>query len=179
MDNFKWDDKLADEFRLFFKPNIYSDLPSVEQFKRSKEPKKEYEILSYKSEWSGTVFLTKDICVENRKYPNYKIHSVKRISDDTVWTIGKETNVGKIAKFDFIDNTLGVFTNHSIGITYDLSSLKAKEPLFTTEEELTSLDVVHYLCETGENICAHGQKERMLAWKRYKILKDAFNKSKL
>jgi hypothetical protein len=182
MDNF-WSDEMLYDFMNQLWSNDKYDKGAFEKelafFKKSKEPKKEYEIISYKNPRIITDIEGADVEAPSNfaVLRDYPIHSVKRLHDGEVFTLGDNTTHGEIISFKKERNYLLIKVEKGV---LDLCELKkAKEVLFTKEEELTSLDVVQYLCETGENICAHGQKERMLAWKRHKILKDAFNKSKL
>src|SRR6185312_383711 len=86
MDNFQWTDELVKEFEIFYNKIDYAITGCdpiqkvIEQFKKSKEPKKEYEILS--------------TCpIEG------EIHSVKRLSDGEVFKVGDNTTFGQIQSF--------------------------------------------------------------------------------
>lgn len=137
------------------------------------EEVKDYEILSfelktdfiscirYKNKWGKfpfcdnkeeswnskeNEFSEEELLSEDRNY--YKIHSIKRLRDNSVFSIGDETNFGKITGFEIHNNTIRV-QYYIKGNWQWLSSIeKAKPVLFTTEDgvSLTKDDKWHPVC---------------------------------
>jgi len=103
---------------------------------------KEYEILSVidtknrvwsKSEESESVFEKSPLCVVLDSFgENWRIHSVKRLSDDEVFTIGDLTTKGVIHGFEITPSHLSVSVGDQKTLlrTFD----KVKQPLFVTED---------------------------------------------
>jgi hypothetical protein len=140
-------------------PFLFSELSAIEQFKRSKEPKKWYEILSFASTEGYT------LCVlsrnENGTFGGFdaqehsllssslhKILSVKRLSDGEIFTVGDkikgwgETPIIEIKKFeiDYFDNTR-ITAYHYNGYGVGINSWeKIKQTLFTTEDGVEITD---------------------------------------
>jgi hypothetical protein len=116
-DKFTWTDELVREFALGCKVNGAKDWvhTQIEQFKASKLPSKEYEILSfydgckngYKDNQCirrGVSLFTDDFIIKN----NYTIHSVKRLSDGEVFSVGSDVEDGKILGFHLYNENLVV-----------------------------------------------------------------------
>lgn len=124
----------------------------------------DYEILSFKTNFDNEVIYYKDIDIDdelnNTKYLN--IHSVKRLSDGEVFTVGDKVFSEYV---NYTINKIGIVndkcmvsalydTNNPNGsrLHYNLNNLKkAKQPLFTTEDgvDIFEGNVVYYV-ETEE-----------------------------
>lgn len=128
-------------------------IPAMEHMKNYPEfwqpvVEKDYEILSFKDKCStrililknnmyrdGNMYLSFDKLINNTRY--WQIHSVKRLSDDEVFTIGDKLETGIIKKFYLPDNIQKEITIHVTKDDEDtyLSEAKhIKQPLFTTED---------------------------------------------
>ncbi len=101
---------------------------------------KDYEVLIMKG--SGSAFTT----YENHKktYSDthvhyflksgvWSIHSVKRLSDGEIFTIGDKTNFGLISKIVIINNSLSFYFEEKC-CGYGLKIIIKWKPLFTTED---------------------------------------------
>jgi len=122
----------------------------------------DYEIMSLKGELTGIVYKNTDINWEKTlnfwKYDqNYKIHSIKRLSDGEIFSIGDKMDGfgmyarknGNISKFYIEGNKLKVGIR-GVGIV-NLSSCKhRKSPLFTTEDGVDIFDKYCILFETSD-----------------------------
>lgn len=65
----------------------------------------------------------------------FKIHSVKRLKDGEVFTIGDKTTEGIILKFELTAGTIGFYTDtHNCWNGFGTWGKKVKQPLFTTED---------------------------------------------
>lgn len=92
MDNFQWTDELVEEFALQVKVNGHTRwvTEQMDKFKESKQSNLDYEILTYINPnivtdvKDGNIIKPDNYAV----FKNYPIHSVKRLSDDKVFTIG-------------------------------------------------------------------------------------------
>jgi hypothetical protein len=167
MDKFNWTDELVKDFvRTIFNRDPHNYLPyEIEAFKKSKQSKpKDYEILSFKSVYSGVdnVILTKHgsefhpniLPTESYsleyllKQPTAKIHSVRRLSDGEVFTVGDKITWGipedlfvtKINGFKIVNGRLEIdhdsfVKNISVDFEEAYKLKKVKEPLFTTDQE--------------------------------------------
>lgn len=129
---FKWTDELVKEFAWRFLNNFPSSkLPeSIEEFKQSKQPKREreWEIVSFEHSKYGILFKHDDryfhhvsgygegwcLSEENALESNVMvIHSVKRLSDSETFTVGDEIDFScdytkiyfPIERFTFEKNT--------------------------------------------------------------------------
>jgi len=122
---------------------------------------KDYEILSYlgicgticKLQSNGKYLHSNDNHIVN--YENYKIHSVKRLSDDEVFTIGddilEQKEHSKIDYFELRSNEIVLRINHQVtkGSSTILLSSKfekyiPKKPLFTTEDNVKIFESSDY-----------------------------------
>jgi len=97
--------------------------------------KKDYKILSLitnnKTILNSPFFSVKDLL----KNQGCNIHSIKRLSDGEVFTIGDKVQNGKITEFRLINNILIPKIGEKVYLTINLEKLeKAKQPLFTTED---------------------------------------------
>lgn len=115
-----------------------------ELFEEVKE--KDYEILeiAYESgvicEYKGHVASFHENKDEFIKYflaspAGYKIHSVKRISDGEVFSIGNINDFGIIEKFEVINGAMNVFFKNKEDYNVCIGGLKPiKKPIFKTED---------------------------------------------
>ena len=92
---------------------------------------KNYEILSVIT--NNNKFIEKVYNQDATIEPYWKIHSVKRLSDGEIFTIGDKINCGLISKIVINNNSLSFyFEQKSCG--YNLQTLIKWKPLFTTEQ---------------------------------------------
>lgn len=163
-DNFQWTDELAAEYGQYYHAasnNLDHYLPKnvLEEFKASKQKPKEWEILSFKQNsdirdlwlpvpgcdgglWAlngrGSIPYKTEEILNN---PLYSIHSVRRLSDGEVFTVGERATYGiataPIEEFSITDDRMyvtgGEDAGHSFGCFLAYLS-KPKQPLFTTED---------------------------------------------
>jgi len=157
-DNFVWDDESVKHYALWYKSiNSNTELLKEERFAGKKiidiykilinEPKqqsvcKDWEIVSLKHKYCSSVNYwhpLKGWPNEDIDFVNYEIHSVRRLSDNSIFTVGEKTQQGKIVLFSLSDET-GLHVHiDSIPLTYaypyEISEIdKIKQPLFTTED---------------------------------------------
>lgn len=116
--------------------------------KENYAPKHDWEILCFI--WMGEAYKLKDetyfdmnmniaslsFLLQEVGWNKATIHSVKRLSDGEVFTVGDETNWGKIKGFDIHNGDIRVLYN-AIGdwqFLQSLTKVKPKVPLFTTED---------------------------------------------
>ena len=99
--------------------------------------KKDYEILSVIT--NNNKFIEKVYNQDATIEPYWKIHSVKRLSDGEIFTIGDKVvgynnSIAKIKTIDLVGEiSLNIGTDKSEG--FSLKNLKkVKQPLFTTEQ---------------------------------------------
>jgi hypothetical protein len=120
----------------------------LELFKKSKQPKKEYEIIQKDYE------ILKSCPIEG------DIHSVKRLSDGEVFTVGDKISFENnpvrytIGKFTISDNYLMVSV-YALSTLFHISLIKkVKQPLFTTEDgkEIFLNDTFYYIGD-AMNVC--------------------------
>jgi len=142
MDSFIWTDQLVREYYDWKSVSKEPHFNHIEIFKQSKTiPNKEYEILSYISsngdilnplyfpEYSGNFF------------SNCKIHSVRRLSDNEVLTIGDKVEGGIIKGFEIFTGALqiGIENTETRGYLKPLHQIKKvedKEPILTDIEKI-------------------------------------------
>lgn len=131
----------------------------------------DYEVLSFKGSISERLYLkqpngkfvsvgvlhnyTFDECIS--KNLTFSIHSVKRLSDGEVFTIGDEIRLNDygtmvIEKMRLTDSNLrikqGVWFNYEGGSCHSSIPVKLKTPLFTTEDGVEiRIDDVYYAIE--------------------------------
>lgn len=115
--------------------------------------KKDYKILSFKDinnniyipkknfyvnskYWDGNKHRTKQFLLRNCN--TYNIHSIKRLSDGEVFTVGDYTNAGNLTGFSIYNNSIVTHHNPSgqdVNDDYFLNGLNhVKKPLFTTND---------------------------------------------
>lgn len=132
---FKWNDESVMEFYNFHREreNQWTS-ESIQQFKESKQPKPEWEIIQVSSPECGIYYL------EGYKMrPNDKIYSVKRLSDGKVFTIGdkyknlSQTQIYTIKEFEIRDGVLRA-NAAEYGFDFFEDLIKVKEILFITED---------------------------------------------
>jgi hypothetical protein len=116
-----------------FNPNQYPEF-------WEKVVEKDYEILTFiQTEGISKGWVTPpDYAKRNYDfYINnyvYKIHSVKRLSDGEIFTVGDNTTTGIIKEFIFRDDCIGMVTcEHTSWVGIKVWR-KVKQPLFTTED---------------------------------------------
>ena len=104
-----------------------------------KEIKKDYEILSVIT--NNNKFIEKVYNQDATIEPYWKIHSVKRLSDGEIFTIGDKVvgynnSIAKIKTIDLVGEiSLNIGTDKHEG--FSLKNLKkTKTPLFTTEDKI-------------------------------------------
>ena len=104
-----------------------------------KTVEKDYEILklslqrSIKHQIVSALENSEDYTISLLNCNGNKIHSVKRLSDGEIFTIGDKTNFGLISKIVINNNSLSFyFEQKSCG--YNLQTLIKWKPLFTTED---------------------------------------------
>lgn len=156
---FKWTENTVAEFiqtRLHIQESASFDL--IEQFKASKQPKQDWEILSVKDTQRGYLVteVNKLPIYELSEYPEkyekgrFEIHSVKRLSDDEVFSIGdKVVYMNNHNKYDIIikiqlgNSQFGpksplapyfVVENSSFGCYIDRINHYIPQIMFTTED---------------------------------------------
>lgn len=147
MDNFWTYEKVAEFFkehwvRTTLKESfIGSDIDFVKKFRKTKQPAKEWEIVGYidgnsVSDCPPTV-ITKEKYAWYRAncglFPDrYKIHSVKRLSNDTIFTVGDMCSVeyalakgfnDTINHFTYCDGIIDVYFKNHMKTAFDISKL--------------------------------------------------------
>jgi len=114
-DTFQWTDSLVSEYAALFLQETFKNVSAIqlgdkferfttpEQFKASHTPKKEdagrerdWEIISLKYLTNGEIYPFSVIPTDDK----FTIHSVRRLSDNTVWTVGELTPDGAIERFE-------------------------------------------------------------------------------
>jgi hypothetical protein len=131
MSEFKWTDGLVMQFarQMVFEFDYtqvltdYTMQPRLDKFKASKQPKPEWEILSYVYE-NGFSDMPNPIIKPNSGHwnyaavANYPIHSVKRLSDNQTFTVGETVNFEgqwrTIAKFAVTETFMQVMLSGNL-----------------------------------------------------------------
>jgi len=152
-DEFKWNDELVKEFAWRFLNNFPSvKLPeSINEFKQSKQPKREWEIVSFRHIDYGIMFRQDDgyfhhisshgrgWCISESdalKRGAMSIFSVKRLSDSEVFSMGDRIQSKTRLSEPFTITTIEIINNSAIYL--DACPLQNAEPrnkvLFTTED---------------------------------------------
>ena len=156
MSEFKWTDELVKEYvkdvyRELSKWAPWSDQHKLaattvfDRFKASKQPKPEWEILEVKGP-SGAIYVNVEW---NEKYQGYSIHSVKRLSDGEVFTVGDGVKykgvTGTIPRFNIekfkIAGTslLAGEANRWVNIIYVSKCAPQPIPVYLTPAEVEKL----------------------------------------
>jgi len=116
--------------------------PSCSNYPEFWQPvvEKDYEILlislhrSDKPKITNMIGCGNDYILSLLNCDGNKIHSIKRLSDSEIFTIGDKTYDGKITKFELNNNnSINVFIENVTWIKLDLL-IKSKTPLFKTED---------------------------------------------
>ena len=138
------------------------------QWYREVEPKQDYEIMSFKDIGWGKIYKFNHIhytAHQEGHYSNeqmlayvkknlFTIHSVKRLSDGEVFTVGDgEKNIGEITRIYITSyNEIMINSNPDCRI-YLANAVKVKQPtiLLTTEDSvnITDGEQVLYFCNTN------------------------------
>lgn len=128
---FVWTDELVNEYKnKFYHWEQQVKLSPIEQFKASKQSiSKDYEILSY-----GV----------GNPIPILK---VKRLSDNSVWSVGDDTTQGKIAEITYEPENglfIHVYTKLlSYNYPFRINEIsKPKQVLFTTDAERPPIGII-------------------------------------
>ena len=87
MSEFIWTEELATEYAAWCL-NRHT-IKDIDKFKKSKQPKLEWEILTYSHFQSG-IHAAEPCCARNG---HCKIYSVKRLSDGEVFTVGDKVDI--------------------------------------------------------------------------------------
>lgn len=131
---FEWTDELVCEFAVNIISGKLKPGKTLEQFKALKQP--EYEILKGWNlnddphDWIGDDYGGCS-CTEM----GCKIYSVRRLSDNEVFTIGDKTNYGIIKTFEIMCGKCYIDTGNYIG--WDINAVRIIKPpvlLLTTED---------------------------------------------
>lgn len=79
---------------------------------------------------------------------NYQIHSIKRLSDGEVFTVGDKLTYGTLTSINIIQNSVKLWLNFkSSGGEWDIKDMiKSKKPLFTTEDGVEMFEGDSYWC---------------------------------
>jgi len=114
---------------------------------------KDYEILTILNNNNDIFpYLTNKSCIEYLAKSGFKIHSVKRLSDGEIFTIGDKVEfnihaykhaIGIISGFVIYNNTSISFVDNQLGYNSILKIIgnKIKQPLFTTEDGVDIFDL--------------------------------------
>src|SRR5205809_6198326 len=136
---FEWSDELVTEYiRELLVGELGLKSNHMEQFKKSKQPKedKEWEILECKGADGDIHWYNHKLCLgADRWVPKCTIHSVKRLSDGEVFTVGDFVfGDSRILDFHLFNNDLVVTTQHLkmsgnqvTGSTLSISELKKRK----------------------------------------------------
>lgn len=145
-----WTDERVMEFvhyTLKEAPTLSGRYSDIERFKKSKQPKAEWEIVSYVFE---SVILPREMVDRFGDGKDYAIHSVRRLSDSVVFSVGDEVGWDldqipgrrgepkfKIESFNIntiIEPHRMFVNNRNICIDYLSHVQKPVKPLFVTED---------------------------------------------
>lgn len=151
MNIFQWTEQAVFEFALTIVPSTdmltrKDFLEAVEQFKASKQPKPEWEIVSYEntavmSDEPVEAITKRHSAWNYASVKGYPIHSVKRLSDREVFTVGdliyhatKEylDSAGAISRFEISGSNMQVFVGDT---KYLLPEIKHKTDFLTKENQ--------------------------------------------
>jgi hypothetical protein len=196
MSDFSWNDELVKKFvaEKIILGNCTSAKEALEQFKeKHTKPKVEWEIVRVRNKYHNTHVTHNLVEIDGRKFINdqnydyvlnclehkYTIESVRRLSDQEVFSIGDEVEAkywGRqtIVGFDVLSNGgLVNFATCRNPIT-DLKKVTKPIPLLVTEDGVEIFDrneVVYSVCAKGqweENYTkAHYALNRSSAWKNF------------
>lgn len=139
--SFNWTENMVAEFiqtKLHIQESASFDL--IEQFKTSKQPKIEWEIMAYRFKPTETVIhnSSKSFQATVGDNPDYEIYSVKRLSDSEVFSIGDEMalygETKKIIGFETMFNKHMMACHSESGSFNIIYAKKVEAFLFTTED---------------------------------------------
>ena len=153
-------------------PTNYIHNSSMEQYLEFWEEviEKDYEILSYKTTsraiwrknnenyWINNIDSQKKSINAFLHDCIYVIHSVKRLSDNEIFTIGDKTSLGVITQIQFNKSFSKLWLDFNTTGGYSMNNFltleKAKQPLFTTEDgiDIFKGDKHWFLCDGLDEI---------------------------
>lgn len=145
---FEWTETLIREFAEWYRKtqgNCSAEMwgkDLFEEFKKSKEVKKDYEIQSFYDNYKNVITWTSGgkfgmlnfhEWVEDCLKLQYEIHSVKRLSDGVTFSIGDITNFGKIEKFHLYNKEMIAEFEGGMRSAHfnNLQKVEPKQKLFT------------------------------------------------
>lgn len=193
MSDFKWDDSLIKEF--LSKVHITMPLDNLlEEFKKSKEVKPEYEILSFYYQTGkrnlaykiSNGYFVHDTCPIGKEEEMLKsawsIHSVKRLSDGETFCVGDKVFIGgdnlEIKSFCVSDGIMYIETPKNNMWAF-ANIAKARTALFTTEDgkDIFEGDVWTSVQKSTFDILTpcyfkHTRPEKWLAFSTYEAAKE-------
>lgn len=138
---FKWDDESVMEFYNFHREreNQWTS-ESIQQFKKSKQPNPEWEIISYRHKQTKEITPKISTAFHKAMFNNeHEIFSVNRLSDGEVFTIGdryrNDSGMKEYTIREFEIRNGGLRANATEhGFDYFSDLIKIKNILFTTED---------------------------------------------
>lgn len=162
MDKFLWDDEKVLDFvnHCLNKTSLTNGYQDLKEFKEKEQPKKEYEVLSYIDTFDNTNILDATnpyhtFKIDMGKLRKIKIHSVKRLSDSVVFTIGDKVQYALCCKEHPIEWIIDNFlipheTSHDImarskdnemvELLSTIKKVEDKQPILTTEDGVKIYD---------------------------------------
>lgn len=189
-DTFQWTDELVLQFvnKCFQFTSLSVTEQSVQQFKSSKSPKKEWEIVAFLEESSATLWKLREDglyrCDRFLDQPGYPlqsflddrdpIHSVRRLSDGEVFTKNEVVETPKdgqhhIGGFEIVGND--IVANFSTGKLLLKHLQKLPQPILVTHDgkEIFPGDNYYFIAQwdiwyTGDNHNWVGSKEGLRAF---------------
>lgn len=174
-DTFQWTPELLADFFNSIKILPVDLANGMDEFKQSKSPKKEWEIVAYRFEPLIGTF-PKDIIIGPDsphwlKEPNeeFTIHSIHRLSDD--WTVSVKDRVktlaGEIGIIKSFDATGHILFENIAGLEHITSIQKLPAAILTTADgkELIEGDNLYYLDNCGNIIVSRAGEGNRNEWK--------------
>lgn len=140
------------EKRLWYGEELYNEL--CEKYKKQPQSEatigKDYEIVAYRSVVNKKIIWNKESdgffhggvhrFSENALIQNKdEIYSVKRISDNSIWSVGEETNYGKILSFSILSDV----HNNNLNVYYDNGLIKGNIFIDSLKKKPTTVDDVN------------------------------------
>lgn len=137
------------EKRLWYGEELYNEL--CEKYKKQPQSEatigKDYEIVAYRSVVNKKIIWNKESdgffhggvhrFSENALIQNKdEIYSVKRISDNSIWSVGEETNYGKILSFSILSDV----HNNNLNVYYDNGLIKGNIFIDSLKKKPTTVD---------------------------------------
>jgi len=108
---------------------------------------------------------------------NFKIYSIKRLSDGEIFTINTLTNVGRIEAFELQDVNLMVRTDSGL-TNFDNSLYLKKEPILITEDRVEIFKGDIYYCVNSDLLLSEFIAEKNTMQKNVKIFAKKENAEK-